>query len=596
MTQRSLANTSLAAAAVSIVLGCSSAPKRPTMDALAHPGTLIAPQDSTLELLTVSSPLDTLEIEIPDISDSSAALTSERVPEDEVTYDVPIDLNVRVLTFIDRYSGEQSEWFARSLRRSGRVMPMIQRIFAEEGVPRDLAYMAMVESAYRHNARSRAGAIGMWQFMRGTAKQYGLACNGFVDERLDPERATRAAARHLRDLHEELGDWYLAMAAYNAGGGRVRRAIRRSGSRNFWEISKTRHLVRETRNYVPAILAAIIVSKSPEKFGFHIEPEPPLEYDTAEVESVTHLDVVAQCCDVPPSVIRALNPALLAFQTPPGRHPYEVRVPKGTTETFLAKLADVPPEDRVLYVRHRVRGGETLSTLAHRYGTTISMIQEANAMGHRTMIRVGQTLVMPNGGDPGLALASLAGRGERVMHRVRRGQTLSSIARAYGTTVRAVQVWNDIPNPNRLKVGQSLTIWAGVLTASPSNHTAMVTGEGGGAKTASDAPSGNLLAHTVRRGDTLWSVARAYGMTVRELRSQNPKLGRSNVIRPGDRLAVAARGGSALERVTHHVRRGETLWTIADRYNTTVSQLRLWNGLGRRDDLIRPGDSLTLYR
>jgi membrane-bound lytic murein transglycosylase D len=182
------------------------------------------------------------------------------------------------------------------------------------------------------------------------------------------------------------------------------------------------------------------------------------------------------------------------------------------------------------------------------------------------------------------------------MHRVRRGQTLSSIASAYGTTVRAIQVWNDIPNPDRLKVGDSLTIWAGVRTASPYNHTAMVSGERSGAKTASEVPAGSMAVHTVRGGDTLWSVARAYGMTVRELRAQNPKLGRSNVIRPGDRLTVNARSGGGLERIVHRVRAGETLWDIASRYDTTVGQLRLWNGLGRRDNLIRPGDTLTLYR
>ncbi len=549
--------------------------------------TLATHPDSLFEFITVASPLDTLLEDIPTLPDSSLAKGRERLEaqEEVVTFDVPIDMNDRVLTFIDRYSGKQASWFERAVRRSGLVMPMIRRVFIEEGVPLDLAYMAHVESAYRYNARSRAGAIGMWQFIRSTAKRYGLLCNSYVDERLDPERSTRAAAHYLKDLYELFDDWHLAMAAYNAGEGKVKRGLRRAGTDDFWKLARTRMLRRETRNYVPAILAAIILSKQPDDFGLEFHPDDPIEYDTIEVESVTHVDVIAECASVPSSVIRALNPALLASQTPPGHHPYEIRIPTGSKEQFATALAAIPPEDRMLYQRHVVGRGETLSHLAMRYGTTVSAIQQANGMGRRTMIRQGKTVLIPSGRwDPSDALASLLAPGERVTHRIRRGESLSSIARRYGTSVRAIQQWNDIPNAHRVRAGQTLTLFAGGPAPAPAKAK----------PTRSSSPEpGGLLSHTVRRGESLWSIARQYGLTVTTLRSLNGQLGGKNLLRPGQKLTV--RTLSVGEAVVHRVAHGETLWDIASRYGTTVRNIRQWNGMGSRSSLIHPGDRLTLY-
>jgi len=583
------------ASLLAVLLGCAAQTSDREAGELVDDGyeSGVPEPDSLLHAITVGSPLDSLAVDIPDLPDSALAEERERVEDEGPSFDIPVDFNVRVMTFIDAYSGKRADWTARALTRSGAWLPMIREIFAEEGVPLDLAYMAMIESGYRHNARSRVGAIGMWQFMRGTARRYGLLCNSFVDERLDPERATRAAARYLRDLHEEFGHWHLAMAAYNSGEGRVRRAIRRAGTRDFWEIAGTRHLPRETRNFVPAILAAAVIGKSPEKFGFgEVVPNDPIPYEKVEVPSVTHVDVIARCCSVTGSEIRALNPALISLQTPPGHHPYEVRVPVGTTAAFLTALADIPPDERMLYLRHRIHRGETLGRISRRYGTTVAAIQQANHMGRTTMIREGKTLLIPTTGaaDPGLFMGSLAAQGEQVTHRLRRGETLSHVARAYGTTVKAIQLWNHLSNPHQVREGQSLVVYAGVRQAAPKNQTDAARTP---RPTARAADGDRLVAsHTVQRGQTLWAISRAYGMSMAELRALNPRLGR--VIHPGDRVKVHARTDG--QSLVHEVLRGETLWDIADRYNTTVANIRSWNGMSGNQTLIRPGDRLSIIR
>jgi membrane-bound lytic murein transglycosylase D len=591
------------------VLGCAShsaqvnvpsvlEPQEHSPPAVEETSVEAAPGDTLPGVETVGSPLDTLAAEFPDLPDSSAARERERIlaEEEPVVYNLPIDLNVRVLTFVDTYSGPRSEWFARTLRRSGRYLPMIRRIFSEEGVPTDLAYMAIVESAYRHNARSRAGAVGLWQFMRGTGRRYGLQCNSYVDERLSPEKSTRAAARYLRELYDVFGDWYLAMAAYNAGEGKVQRAIRRAGVRDFWALAKTQYLKRETRNYVPAILAAIVISKDPENFGFDVELEEPIEQEPVEIEGVTHVDVIAKCANVPPGAIRVLNPDLIGNQTPPGDDPYTVFVPAGTREEFQRNLAEIPPGDRMLYVRHVVRRGDTLSLLADRYGTTVGAIQRANEMGRRTTIREGHALLVPKTDrEPDVAVATHAAEGERVDHRVRRGETLAKVARAYGTTVQALQVWNHIADPNEIREGQLLAVYAGVRNAAPANrtHSAMTPRPTLVERLRSSEPA-PLTVHRVRRGESLWSIAQEYSMDVAELRRVN-NLRRTSVIYPGQKLLVSAPIVSPNEPIVHMVARGETLWDIASRYRTTVRSIREWNGLDSDEKIIRPGDRLTVY-
>lgn len=395
--------------------------------------------------------------DVPDISDSLAAATQARFAAQAELFDYPVVLNRRVLTWIDVYLGTRS--FTNSLHRSGRYLPLARQIFAEEGIPQDLAFLGHVESGFRHNARSPARAVGLWQFMRGTAGDFGLRCDDQVDERLDPEKSTRACARYLKLLHDRYGDWLLALAAYNAGPGNVDRAIKKTGSRDFWEIAQRGELVNETRNFVPAILAATILAKSPEAHGFPGEAAPPLVYDTISVDLPTDLRVIARCAGASVEEIKELNPALVRGQTPRSRG-YEVRVPAGTGKDCAARLAEVRPEDLVIVERHTVKRGDTLGGIAARYGTTVKALQAANSLGRSTNIKVGTTLRVPSkgGGPEAVADGVPPATAEASTHTVRRGETASTIARRHGVTVAELARANRLSNPSRLQVGQVLEI------------------------------------------------------------------------------------------------------------------------------------------
>jgi membrane-bound lytic murein transglycosylase D len=612
---------------------------------------VLAETDLLLDSLSV--PIDslsgptTLSADLPDLSDSLAAATEARLPSVDELFDYPVVVNRRVLAWIDQYSGRGKTSFNRSLKRSGRYLAMARRIFAEEGVPQDLTFLAHVESAFRFNARSHKRALGLWQFMRGTARIYGLRCDSYIDERLDPEKETRAAARYLKDLHERYDDWYLALAAYNTGAGRVDRAIRRLGTRDFWEIARTRFLLNETRNFVPAILAVTILAKSPGAYGLSEEADPPIEYDTVTVDSPTDLRVVAQCTRTPLAELQELNPALLLNQTPAKPPAYDIHVPKGMGETFARTFAEIPPDQRLVYHQHKVRRGQTLGLLAQRYGTTVRAIQDANGMGRRTMIRIGQTLKIPSRHGGGLAYLD---RENAVEHVVCSGEYLGRIAQTYGVSVGTIAEANGLANPRLIYPGQVLRIppatdgrrrarqdaardAAGDLAVSVSKPagtgpaqspatevitqharntsdslgrvptTAHIVAQAREAikrekETAANLPPPRV--HVVRWGDTLSEIAERYHIRLSDLRQWNA-LGRRSIIHPGQELVVtdpgsgrafAADGGEAGR--LHTVRRGESLWKIAKRYRVRVSDLTQWNNLNRTAT-IYPGQKLRVY-
>jgi len=306
--------------------------------------------------------------------------------------ELPIDVNGEVARYINYFSttgGRRT--LVRGLRRLGRYKPMIQRILEEEGVPKELMYLPLVESAYNPRALSRYRAAGMWQFMRSRGGEYGLHRTSYYDDRLDPEKATRAGARHLRDLYEYLGDWYLAMAAYNAGPLRVHQAVRRTGYADYWEFVRRKALPRATRKYVPLILAAVIMSSAPDEYGLDVVPDPPLEYNTIEVTADTHLGLIADILGRPLADLRTLNPALLKDIAPAG---YAVRVPKGTGRFVMAAVDTVPASRRDAWRVHRVSHGETLSQIAGYYETTAEKIFVANG-GAVTEPEAGDFVVVP---------------------------------------------------------------------------------------------------------------------------------------------------------------------------------------------------------
>jgi membrane-bound lytic murein transglycosylase D len=324
------------------------------------------------------------------------------------------------------------------------------------------------------------------------------------------------------------------MAAYNAGEGRVRRAIKGTGTKDFWKIRQTRYLRRETRNYVPAILAAIYIYKDPEKYGMVYEPNDVVTYDTIQVEGAVDLQVLSECAGSDFETMKQLNPMLRRAQTPPNATT-DIRVPVGSGETTIAALQEVPESKRVLYVRHRVRRGDTLYDLARGYGVSVSAIQQANNMGRRTMIREGKELVIPTVAagryaSRGVPAGSSAASGKPMDYRVRRGDTLSHIASRYNTSASAVAAASGISVRSTLHVGDRLTVVPGVRSSTQARQIA-------GSPSSSGSSSNST--HTVRRGDTLWRIAQMYRTTITQLCQLN-RISRNATLYPGTTLTVAS--------------------------------------------------------
>lgn len=388
----------------------------------------------------------------------AAEATVRREPSD-----FPIQLNDAVLASIDLYQGKLHDWFADALVRGGRYLDHIRTVFAEEGIPRDLAYVALVESAFKTGAFSRARAKGVWQFMSATGRRYGLRQDWWVDERSNPDKATRAAARYLKDLHDIFGDWNLALAGYNAGERKVERGLKRYGVKDFWALRNTPALRRETRNYVPLIHAAILIAKEPELYGFHVKPQAPLAYERTTVRDAVDLRTVAECIEAPLDTVQVLNPALRRLATPAGRS-YALKIPKGTAGTLHQCLDRIPPERRVRFRTHVVARGETLSGIARRYGTTTAHIAQANHIRRANRLSIGRKLIIPTYPPAYRARTRTARRarpGPRsalVRYRIKPGDTLSGIASQYGLTVAAIKSWNGLRS-SRIVAGQVLALY-----------------------------------------------------------------------------------------------------------------------------------------
>ncbi|MDQ6676988.1 MAG: transglycosylase SLT domain-containing protein [Acidobacteriota bacterium] len=291
---------------------------------------------------------------------------------------LPLVINDSVLGYINYFSGRGHRTIVAGLERAGKYRPMISRILAEEGVPQELIHLAQAESGFLPRAVSNKAATGMWQFVKFRGQQYGLNQTAFTDERLDPEKATRAAARHLKDLYTEFGDWYLAIAAYNCGPGNIEKAVERTGYADFWELRARHAIPTETTNYVPIILAMTIMTKNAAEYGLtDVVAEVPVEYDSVEITAPTHLALVGDLTDTPVSQLTALNPALLRNVAPLG---YSVRVPKGAGATLSASLDQVPAMQRASWRMHRVESGDTLTAIAKRYNSSAGRIAQANQL------------------------------------------------------------------------------------------------------------------------------------------------------------------------------------------------------------------------
>ncbi len=370
-------------------------------------------------------------------------------------FDIPVVLNKAVLYYLDFYQTRARRSMELGLRRGVRYAPLFERIFQEEGVPKDLIFMAHVESLFHPLAISRARARGIWQFMQGTGRLYDLDVSWWVDERSDVEKSTRAAAKHLRDLHDQFGDWYLVLAAYNCGPACVSRALDRHGPMDYWTMVERRHLPRETRLFVPAILAAVMIHRLPERFGFEPPLELPFEYDAIEIPFQIDLRTIAEEASIDEEEMLGLNPQLLRGVTPPDALPYRVNLPVGTRDVVETALERIPPERRLRFAHHRVRKGETLSAISARYGTSIRALAETNRIQNVHRLRIGQELLIP------LSLSdappSRAGSSPQV-YTVRRGDSLYRIARRFGLNLQRLMELNRLESRSVLQPGQRLRL------------------------------------------------------------------------------------------------------------------------------------------
>ncbi len=520
-------------------------------------------------------------------------------------FDIPIVINDRVEAWLDYFQGTGRKHMNRYLQRSGRYVPAMRKMLREEGMPEDLVYIALIESGFNIRARSHASAVGPWQFIRGTGRRYKLRIDGWVDERCNPTKATRAAIAYFRDLHDEFGDWYLAMAGYNAGEGRVRKAIKMTGSKDFWKIAKHRRALRaETRDYVPKFIAAAIIAKMPERFGFNdIEYNKPIAFEVVAVETQTDLAVVAKCAGANEEEVFELNAHLHQGATPPGEKNYTVRLPQGTTKQFHKQYAKLPKDQRIQVAYHKVRKGDTLSKIARLHGVSVSALKRANNISSSKHLRRGRKLVIPSGGAYARYAKVQASRSSStnklVRHKVRGGETAGTIARKYGVTVGQLKRWNNLNRHLTVRKGQRLKVYQRVRGGSGKTRVARAGGEG---------------YHTLKRGETLGHVAEAYGVSTKQLMAWN-EINDPRRVRAGAKLTVyggkkekIARAGTTTaidlsqampeatpESATRTVvlKSGQTLGHVAEAHGVSTKQLMAWNKI-RNPRRVRAGQKLVI--
>jgi len=369
-----------------------------------------------------------------------------------VSHDLPLTVNDQVLSFVNFFQTPRGRAIVETgLRRAGRYREMISRVLREEGLPQDLIYLAQAESAFQPLALSRAGARGIWQFVAYRGQEYGLRHTWWIDERQDPEKATHAAAQHLRDLYKMYGDWYLAMAAYNCGPGNVQKGIERTGYADFWELYKRNVLPRETKNYVPIIIALTLIAKDAAHYNIQAEPETPVATDVVKPGRAIDLRLVAETIDVDVETLRSLNPSLLRLATPDDPA-FELHLPQGTAEKFSAEIADIPADKWVSWRRHRVESGETLSAIAKKYRVTAAAIADANGLERNAALDAGDKLIIP-------ALQPQSEVKRRlVSYRVRRGDTFLGIADRFNVSADDLRKWNHL-KANRVGRGMVLRVY-----------------------------------------------------------------------------------------------------------------------------------------
>ncbi len=397
-----------------------------------------------------------------------------KLPEEELpASDIPLTFNSKVEYFIRYFQTSGRKAFSKWLSRSERFIPMMRDVLKKEGLPEDLVYLAMIESGFSPHAYSVASAVGPWQFISATGKRYSLRIDPWIDERRDPLKSTVAAALYLKELYAMFNnDWYLAAAGYNAGENKILRAIDMYNSRDFWQLSKGTYLKRETKDYVPKLLAAAIIAKEPAKYGFaDVAYLPPVEFDTVTIPTRTDLEQVAKICEIPYQTLRDLNPELRRWCTPPDYPGYQLKIPRGKKSVFEAEYAKIPEDKRytekIQYARYRAKKHDTLASVAKRFGTTSRTLAELNGLRKVKRLR-GKVLVVPvqiaalegppEKGSPRLSHPVSAGRSFNKYYTVKRGDTLAALARRFNVSARILSAWNNLKARVALRPGKRIIV------------------------------------------------------------------------------------------------------------------------------------------
>ena len=528
---------------------------------------------------------------------------------------------IRANLVLDRHTAKRQvrgklAWYQRNQdfldRTADRAAPYIYYIVQEldkRGMPLDLALLPIIESAYHPFAHSPSRASGIWQFIPSTGKVFGLKQNWWYDGRRDIVEATRAALDYLEKLHNDFnGDWLLALAAYNSGELNVSRAIRKNLSHgrktDFWSL----HLPRETRGYVPSLLAVAELVKNPHRYHVRLKPLPNKPYfDQVDTGGQIDLALAADLAGMSMDDMYTLNPGFNQWATDPDG-PYRLLIPVAKTQRFRQQLQNVDTRDRIGWKQHKIKAGESLNLIAHRYNTSVPTLKRINGL-HNNLIHVGHSLLIPASKQPlkyyTMSLASRRYRGlqkasgDKYVYTVKRGDTLWDIGRNYGVSVRSLLGWNNITSKRLLHPGQKINIVVA------NNGHASTTGASS-ARTVASASAGNAAAtatvYTIRSGDSLWTIANRYNVTVHSLQTLN-SLPAGAILHPGQKLTIGkdrsgtypvALDGQDSAPVNYTVKKGDSLWLISRRFGTTIDKLRQWNNLPR-GKMLQPGQVLVLY-
>ena len=529
-----------------------------------HPDTSVpAVQTTDRDLLPmISEPELALEQELEALATTGTwgslypppvkTVTQPEPLEPEPLYDFPVVVNRQVEMYLELFQGKQRKYFARWLARSGRYRDIIHAELDAAGLPRDLIYLAMIESGFNQRAYSKSQAVGLWQFMSGTGRQYGLSITRYVDERRDAEKSTRAAVAYLKDLYQEFDDWYLAVAAYNGGPGTIHKAIQRTNSEDFWKIAQKKYLRLETKRYVPKLIATIMIAKEPEKYGFgDIVYDPPLIYDTLEVGPGLSLSAAAILTASNQQELSHLNQELRTSKTPLDTERYALKIPTGTkalAESNLPRLHSVVKTD---YKTHVVKKNETLAKICSRYHINTTTLLKVNNLTSNKL-KIGSRLripyqtvayrILPEGMD-----ARTAAGDELVLHTIKKGETISQISRLYQIPPELIVEWNGLPSVHKITAGQQIALYmssaaepapsAGSVTARGEvNPSVTVLSESKKRKLDGAPQQDSYTWYLVRNGDSLWTISRKFNTSPDRIKRWNNL--KSNLIHPGSRLKL----------------------------------------------------------